>query len=47
MTKTVEQNLLKAVFCYLDDITICGRDQEEYDANLEDFLAADKGKNIR
>jgi len=27
-------------------LSVCGRDQEEYDANLEDFLCADTGKNI-
>ena len=46
MMKFVEQNSLKAVFPYLDNITICGRDQQEHDANLEKFLAVAKRKNI-
>lgn len=46
MMKFVEQNNLNAVFPYLDNITICGKDQQEHDANLEQFLAAAKRKNI-
>ena len=42
----MEQNCLKAVFPYLNNITICERDHEEHDANLENFLAAAKRKNI-
>ena len=37
---------LTGVFPYLDDIHICGNDQEEHDANLECFLAAAERKNI-
>ena len=44
--KFVEQNDLNAVFPYLDNITICGKDQQEDDANLEKFLAAATRKNI-
>lgn len=46
MMKFTEQNNLNAVFPYLDNITICGKDQQEHDANLEKFLAAAKTKNI-
>ena len=46
MMKFVEQNNLNAVFPYLDNITICGKDQQEHDENLEQFLAAAKRKNI-
>ena len=45
-TEFVEQNNLSAVFPYQDNITICGKDQQEHDANLEKFLAAAKRKNI-
>ena len=31
---------------FLDDITICRKDQEEHDANLECFLEAAERKNI-
>ena len=44
--KFVEENNLKGVFPYLDDITICGKDQGEHDANLKSFLDAAKRKNI-
>ena len=37
---------LEDTFAYLDDITICGRDQAHHDRNLERFLAADKRKNL-
>ena len=46
MMKFVEQNNLNAVFPYLDNITICGKDQQEHDANLDKFLAAATRKNI-
>ena len=46
MMKFVEQNNLNAVFPYLDNITICGKDQQEHDANLKKFLAAATRKNI-
>ena len=38
MMKFVEQNNLNAVFPYLDNITICGKDQQEHDANLRNSL---------
>ena len=44
--KLVEQNNLNAIFPYLDNITICGKDQQEDDANLAKFLAAATRKNI-
>ena len=44
--KFVDENNLKGVFPYLDDITICGKDQKEHDANLKSFLDAAKRKNI-
>ena len=46
MMRFVDENNLKGVFPYLDDITICGKDQEEHDANLKSFLDAAKRKNI-
>ena len=46
MMRFVEEFGLKGVFPYLDDITICGKDQEEHDANLERFIEAAKQKNI-
>ena len=46
MTDFVRNEGLTGVFPYLDDITICGKDQEEHDANLECFLEAAERKNI-
>ena len=46
MMKFVEQNNLNAVFPYLDNITIFGKDQQEHDAKLEKFLAAATKKKI-
>ena len=45
MMKFVDENNLKGVFPYLDDITICGKDQEEHDANLKSFLDVAKRKS--
>ena len=39
MDKLIDDNDLKRTFAYLDNITICGRDQEEHDANFAKFLA--------
>ena len=46
MINFVRDENLKAVFPYLDNITICGKNQEEHDANLKAFLDAAKRKNI-
>ena len=44
--KFVGKNSLNAVFPYFDNITICGKNQEEHAENLEKFLEAAKRKNI-
>lgn len=46
MVKFVEENDLEAAFLYLDNITICGKDQKENGVNLEHFLEDSKRKNI-
>ena len=46
MTDFVRKEGLTGVFPYLDDITICGKGQEEHDTNLECFLEAAERKNI-
>ena len=38
--KLVQEQNLKAVFPYLDNITICGKDQEDHNKNLTGFLEA-------
>ena len=42
---TLKENLA-GTFPYLDNITICGKDQSEHDSNLEHFLEAAKQKNM-
>ena len=46
MDSFVEENSLNGTFPYLDNITICGRNQIEHDNNLERFLHAAKGINL-
>ena len=46
MMKFVDEYGLDACFPYLDNITICGKDQEDHDANMERFLKAAKRKNL-
>ena len=40
-----EENL-QDTFAYIDDVTICGRDQDEHDRNLKLFLEAAERKNL-
>jgi transposase InsO family protein len=42
----VQDEHLEGTFPYLDDVTICGRTQEEHDRNLEKFLAAAEKYNL-
>ena len=44
--KFVGNNNLKAVFPYLDSITVCGKDQADHDANLRLFQEAVKRANL-
>ena len=46
MDQLVEKYSLQATFPYLDNITVCGKTQDEHDANLEKFLAAAKELNL-
>ena len=46
MMKFVDENGLEASFPYLDNVTICGKDKEDHDANLKQFLEAVKCKNL-
>ena len=46
MMKFVDENDLETSFPYLDNVTICGKDQEDHDANMEHFLEAAKRKNL-
>lgn len=46
MMKFVDENDLGASFPYLDNVTICGKDQEGHDTNMEHFLEAAKRMNL-
>ena len=46
MDAFISNESLNDTFAYLDDITICGRDQAHHNRNLESFLAAAKRKNL-
>ena len=46
MTEFVHKEHLAGVSPYLDNLTICGKDQDEHDTNLELFLAAAKWRNM-
>jgi len=46
MMKFVDENDLEASFPYLDNVTICGKDQEDHDTNMEHFLEDAKRKNL-
>ena len=47
MMKFVEDNHLKAVFPYIDNITICGKDQDDHDTNLKSFQEAAQRANLK
>ena len=40
MDEFVEENSLTGVFPYMDNVTICGHNQEDHDQNLEKFMSA-------
>lgn len=46
MMKFVDENDLEACFPYLDNVTICGKNQENRDANMEHFLEAARRKKL-
>ena len=46
MTKFIIDNNLKGTYAYIDNITVCGNDQEEHDVNLQAFLKAAKDNNL-
>ena len=47
MDHLVDVYKLKGTFPYLDNITICGKDQRDHDTNLSNFLAAAKKQNLK
>ena len=46
MDNFISEEALKDTFAYLDNITICGRDQADHDENLSKFMEAAKRRNL-
>ena len=46
MDSIIKEEGLSVTYSYLDDVTICGRDQKEHDANLQRFLEAADRRNV-
>ena len=46
MDNLISEEALKDTFAYLDNITICGRDQAHHDENLGRFMEAAKKRNL-
>ena len=47
MNDFIHTNNLEATFSYLDDITVCGKDQSDHDSNLKRFLEAASKYNLQ
>ena len=46
MDNFISEEALKDTFAYLDNITICDRDQAHHDENLSKFMEAAKRRNL-
>ena len=46
MNALIVDNDLQGTFAYIDDVIVCGMDQEEHDRNLQRFLEVAKDNNI-
>ena len=46
MDTFIKKENLAGTYVYLDDVTICGKTQEDHDRNLERFLETAKKLNI-
>ena len=47
MDEFISNNKLHGIYAYLDNLTVCGRDQDKHDANLSRFLDAAKKHNLK
>ena len=45
MNEFLSSNNIPDTFAYLDNVYVCGKNQEEHDKNLEDFLGASEDRN--
>ncbi|CAK8698052.1 unnamed protein product [Clavelina lepadiformis] len=46
INRIIEEENLKDVYAYQDDVTVCGRNQDEHDLNVKKFLKAFKRRNL-
>ena len=46
INKIIQNENLSGVYAYIDDVTVCGKSQEEHDTNLKKFLEAVKKYGI-
>lgn len=46
MNRIISNENLNGIYAYLDDITICGKNQSEHDMNLNKFLNAMKNYRL-
>ena len=47
MDEFISNSKLHGTYAYLDNLTVCGRDQDEHDTNLSRFLDAAKKYNLK
>lgn len=46
INRIIEEENLKGVYAYQDDVTVCGRNQEEHDRNVEKLLKTFKRRKL-
>ena len=46
INELIEREGLLDTFAYLDNVTVCGKTQEEHDSNLEKFLKSAENINL-
>ena len=46
MNSLIEENGLSETYCYLDDIIVCGKTEEDHDSNLKQFMQMKEKYNL-
>ena len=46
MVNLIREENLKDTFCYLNNVTICGKDEDEHNNNLKLFLDCAKRRSL-
>ena len=46
MDNLIKDNELTGIYCYVDDVIVCGRDQAEHNSNLKAFIEVVKRYNL-